>query len=93
MPVAFATVKNKKRVTWMLIIALVGFFALIARLFYVQIIRGSYYKEKAYIQQTKDRTVAASRGTIYDCNENKLALSVSTNTLTVAPTNIKTDMN
>lgn len=86
---AFATVKNKKRVTWMLIIALVGFFALIARLFYVQIIRGGYYKEKAYSQQTKDRTVAASRGTIYDCNENKLALSVSTNTLTVAPTNIE----
>ena len=48
-PVAFATVKNKKRVTWMLIIALVGFFALIARLFYVQIVRGSYYKEKAYL--------------------------------------------
>ena len=86
---AFATVKNKKRVTWMLIIALVGFFALIARLFYVQIIKGSYYKEKAYTQQTKDRTVAASRGTIYDCSGNKLALSVSTNTLTVAPTNIK----
>lgn len=88
---AFATVKNKKRVTWMLIIALVGFFALIARLFYVQIIRGSYYKEKAYTQQTKDRTVAASRGVIYDCNKNKLALSVSTNTLTVAPTNIKVE--
>ena len=86
---AFATLKNKKRVTWMLVIALVGFFALIARLFYVQIVRGSYYKEKAYSQQTKDRTVAASRGTIYDCNKNKLALSVSTNTLTVAPTNIE----
>ncbi len=86
---AFATVKNKKRVTVMLIIALVGFFALMARLFYVQIIKGSYYKEKAYSQQTKDRTVAASRGTIYDCNGNKLALSVSANTLTVAPTNIK----
>ena len=73
----------------MLIFALVGFFALIGRLFYVQIIRGGYYKEKAYIQQTKDRAVAASRGTIFDCNNNKLALSVSTNNLTVAPTNIK----
>lgn len=86
---SFATVKNKKRVTWMLIIALVGFFALISRLFFVQIIKGGYYKEKAYSQQTKDRTVRASRGTIYDCNNNKLALSVSTNTLSVAPTNIK----
>ena len=88
---AFATVKNKKRVTVLLIIALIGFFALIVRLFYVQIIKGSYYKEKAYSQQTKDRMVRASRGTIYDCNENKLALSVSTNTLSVAPTNIEED--
>ena len=86
---AYATLKNKKRVTVMLIIALIGFFAIIARLFYVQIIKGDYYKEKAYLQQTKDRTVKASRGTIYDSNGNKLALSVSTNTLTVAPTNIE----
>lgn len=86
---AYATLKNKKRVTVMLIIALAGFFAIIARLFYVQIIKGDYYKEKAYLQQTKDRTVKASRGTIYDSNGNKLALSVSTNTLTVAPTNIE----
>ena len=86
---AFATVKNKKRVTVLLMGAIALFFVLIARLFYVQIIKGSYYKEKAYTQQTKDRTVDASRGTIYDCNENKLALSVSTNTLSVAPTNIE----
>lgn len=86
---AYATLKNKKRVTVMLIIALAGFFTIIARLFYVQIIKGDYYKEKAYLQQTKDRTVKASRGTIYDSNGNKLALSVSTNTLTVAPTNIE----
>ena len=86
---AFSTIKNKKRVTIMLIIILFVFFLLICRLFYVQIIKGDYYKDKAYMQQTKDRTVKASRGIIYDCNENKLALSVSTNTLTVAPTNLK----
>lgn len=86
---AFATLKNKKRVTIMLVLVLVGFLALIVRLFYVQIIKGNYYKEQAYIQQTKDRTVAASRGTIFDCNNNKLALSISTNTLAVAPTNIQ----
>lgn len=86
---AYATLKNKKRVTVMLIIALVGFLLVIGRLFYVQIIKGNYYKEKAYMQQTKDRTVKASRGTIYDSKGNKLALSVSANTLSVAPTNIK----
>lgn len=88
---AFATVKHKKRVTWMLVIALIGFLAVAIRLFYVQIIRGSYYSEKAYLQQTKDRAISAKRGTIYDAAGNKLALSVSTNTLTVAPTNIKTE--
>lgn len=86
---AYATLKNKKRVSVMLIIALVGFLLVIGRLFYVQIIKGNYYKEKAYMQQTKDRTVKASRGTIYDSKGNKLALSVSANTLSVAPTNIK----
>lgn len=85
---AFATLKNKKRVTVMLVGILVLFVIVIGRLFYVQIIKGSYYSEKAYLQQTKDRAVSASRGTIYDSAGNKLALSVSTNTLTVAPTNI-----
>ena len=85
---AFATMKNKKRVIVMLGLVLLGFVLLIGRLFYVQIIKGDYYKDKAYLQQTKDRAVAASRGTIYDCNNTKLALSVSTNTLTIAPTNI-----
>jgi len=88
---AFATVKHKKRVTWMLICTLLGFLVVAGRLFYVQIIKGSYYAEKAYLQQTKDRAISASRGTIYDAVGNKLALSVSTNTLTIAPTNIKTE--
>ena len=85
---AFATVKHKKRVTILLIIAILGFFVVIGRLFYVQIIKGDYYKELAYKQQTKDRTVEASRGTIYDSKGNILAISVSSNTLTVAPKNL-----
>ena len=88
---AFSTVKHKKRVTWMLFWTIVGFVIVAGRLFYVQIIKGSYYAEKASLQQTKDRAILASRGTIYDAAGNKLALSVSTNTLTVAPTNIKTE--
>jgi len=87
--VAFATVKHKKRVTILLIMAIVGFFVVIGRLFYVQIIKGDYYQELAYKQQTKDRAVEASRGTIYDSEGNILAISVSSNTLTVAPTNLE----
>ena len=88
---AFASVKHKKRVTILLIVALLGFIAVIGRLFYVQIIKGDYYQELAYRQQTKDRKVEASRGTIYDSKGNTLAISVSSNTLTIAPTNIADD--
>lgn len=88
---AYANIRNKKRLTVLLLIVFLGVIIILGRLFYIQIIKGNYYKEKAYTQQTKDRQIAASRGTIYDSNGEVLALSVSTNTLTVAPTNISTD--
>lgn len=85
---AFASVKHKKRVFILLAIAILGFLLVIGRLFYVQIIKGDYYQELAYKQQTKAREVEASRGTIYDSKGNTLAISVSSNTLTIAPTNL-----
>lgn len=88
---AYANIKNKKRLTVLLLIVLLGVAIILGRLFYIQIIKGSYYKEKAYTQQTKDRQLEAARGMIYDSNGEVLALSVSTNTLTVAPTNISTE--
>ena len=88
---AYANIRNKKRLTVLLLIVFLGVIIILGRLFYIQIIKGNYYKEKAYTQQTKDRQIAASRGTIYDSIGEVLALSVSTNTLTVAPTNISTD--
>ena len=87
---AFAKMIHKKRALLLLRLSVLAFLLLALRLFYIQIIKGEYYKEKAYLQQTKDRAIAASRGTIYDTKGNKLALSVSTNTLSIAPTNIET---
>ena len=88
---AYANIRNKKRLTILLLIVLLGVIIILGRLFYIQIIKGNFYKEKAYTQQTKDRQLEAARGTIYDSNGEVLALSVSTNTLTVAPTNISTE--
>lgn len=85
---AFASVKHKKRVLILLFFATIAFLVVIGRLFYVQIIKGDYYQELAYKQQTKAREVEASRGTIYDSKGNTLAISVSSNTLTIAPTNL-----
>ncbi|MBR2511780.1 MAG: stage V sporulation protein D, partial [Firmicutes bacterium] len=45
------------------------------RVGWVQIVKGEEYSKKAIEQQTKDTPVAAKRGTIYDRNMTKLAVS------------------
>ena len=87
---AFASVRNKKVVKIILFCLCFLMIALVVRLFYLQVIKGDYYEEKAYKQQTRDRSVAATRGTIYDATgEKKLAQSISTNTVSAVPNDIK----
>lgn len=87
---AFASVKNKKVVEIILFCLCFLLLGLIVRLFYLQVIKGDYYEEKAYKQQTRDRSVAATRGTIYDATgEKKLAQSISTNTVSAVPNDIE----
>lgn len=56
----------------------------------IQVIKGSYYKQKAYEQQTNDSLISAKRGTIYDTNNRELAISAMVETIIVNPTQIKT---
>ena len=88
---AFAKKAHKTRAMFLMWVSVIAFVLLAIRMFWIQIVKGEYYSEKAYLQQTKDRAISASRGTIYDTAGNKLALSVSTNTLSIAPTNIETE--
>ena len=88
---AFAKKAHKKMAMGLMWVSVIAFGLLAIRMFWIQIVKGEYYSEKAYLQQTKDRAISASRGTIYDTAGNKLALSVSTNTLSIAPTNIETE--
>lgn len=66
---------------------------LIVRLFWIQIISGAEYKQKAYQQQTTDSLISAKRGTIYDANNKELAISATVETIIVNPTSIKGDEN
>ncbi len=87
---AFASVKNKRTVKFILMSLCILLLALVCRLFYLQVIKGDYYEQKAYKQQTRDRSVAATRGTIYDATyEKKLAQSISTNTVSAVPNDIE----
>ena len=83
-------IKSKKRIIFMLVLCFVFAIILLSRLVYIQVIKSNYYTQKAYEQQTKERTVSAKRGTIYDATGQKiLAQSVSVNIVTVAPNNIE----
>lgn len=57
---------NNKRTTTFLVITVVVFSILILRLFYLQIIRGSYYQDSATRNSLRTKVLKASRGNIYD---------------------------
>lgn len=87
---AYMMLKNKKRVIVILIGATILIALLIVRLIYIQIIKSNHYTQKADEQQTRERTVSAKRGNIYDSTGQKiLAQSVSTSIITAVPSNIK----
>ena len=83
-------ISTKKRMKNSIFFTLTIIIALITRLGYLQLIQGKELKEKAYAQQTSDRSVNAKRGTIYDATGKvELAVSSTVETITVNPTNIK----
>ncbi len=86
---AKTTLESKKRIRWVLVIYFLVICILIGRLFYWQIIRGQEMKADAYAQQTKNRTISPKRGVIYDRNGEILAESISVESVSITPKNIK----
>jgi stage V sporulation protein D (sporulation-specific penicillin-binding protein) len=62
-----------------------AFAALAVRLYDIQIRKHGYYEERAVEQQTRQMTIAASRGTIYDATGKILAISASADTVFLSP--------
>lgn len=59
---------------FILSVAVIAMFAaMIARVFYLQIVNGAYYQENFTMRIQKPLTVEAARGNIYDCNGRLLA--------------------
>lgn len=81
----------KKRLRIMLLIAIFLFFALIIRIGWIQLVKGKYYSLLAFEQQNLDREITAKRGIIYDRNGNILAMSASSEMITINPNNIPKD--
>ncbi|MDD6569070.1 penicillin-binding protein 2 [Acidaminococcus timonensis] len=67
---------NKKyayRLEFMMVAGFLVILTLIGRMFYLQIIKGSYYRRQAEGNRTRYTRILAPRGIIYDCNGEELA--------------------
>ena len=83
------TNKSKTRVLWLLAFFAIVLLVLFGRMFYWQVVKGAELRNAAYTQQTKNRTISPSRGKIYDTNGAVLAESVTVETISVTPKNVK----
>lgn len=69
----------------------IAFTAIGARLFHLQVTEYETYSAKAKTQQTRDKTITPARGSILDVNMKPLAMSASTEMVTIEAVKIKTD--
>lgn len=86
----------KKRLLFVLGVFTILTASLIIRIAWIQIANGQEYQQKAYIQQTNNRTISPKRGTIYDRNMKSLAISGSVETISANPQvirDLKLDVN
>lgn len=74
---------------WFLFAVSAVFLILIARLFYIQILKGDYYRAQGERQWTWDLSVSAMRGSIVDRNGNALAQSATSMTVVLRPSQIR----
>ena len=78
----------RRKIALILGLFLLAFFLVIVKLGIVQFIQGEDLQAKAEDLRTRDMSVAAARGTIYDRNGGKLAISITADSVAVRPSEI-----
>ena len=81
--------QNQRRLFFSFAIVCFVFLGLIGRLGYIQIVKGTDYKEMALAQQTRSIPIPAKRGDVLDRNGVKLAFSVKSYTVWGKPSSIE----
>ncbi|MDR2712020.1 MAG: stage V sporulation protein D [Clostridiales bacterium] len=83
------SVKMRKKITVVLVFMFVMFFAVLFKLGYVQIVQGAELRVKAENDHTRDIVVAAKRGEISDRNGKTLAVSITSDSVSANPVQVK----
>jgi stage V sporulation protein D (sporulation-specific penicillin-binding protein) len=81
--------QNKRRMLFFLVCFFLVTIALVVRLGYIQLIKGEEYRKQAMENWSRDITINAKRGTIYDAKGKKLAVSINSSTVTCFPADVK----
>jgi len=80
---------ERRRIGWVCVFLLVGFFGLAARLVWVQGVQHDFWSARARAGQEKRQTVAAERGTIRDRNGSVLAMNADAWSIFVRPADVQ----
>ena len=76
---------QSKKLGIFLIVIILLFVLLIARIGFIQFVQGSSLKEAAYNQQAINQIISPKRGNIYDSTGRELAISAQVDTITINP--------
>ncbi|OPL07991.1 MAG: hypothetical protein AVO33_02645 [delta proteobacterium ML8_F1] len=80
--------KRNRRLTVILFLVSLIFFALIVRMFFIQVVKAQEYQTLAAMNRTRDIPIPALRGTIFDRNGTKLAFSLKSFSIWTRPDEI-----
>ena len=85
------SISAKKRIMKNFFVFITILILLMIRTAWIQFVQGTELQALAYKQQTLDRAINPSRGTIYDRNGVELAVSATVETVTINPMNIDSE--
>lgn len=83
------TMDVKKKMLIVLMVCIIGFIYVLGYVAYWQFVKGAELSRSAIEQQTRDKTINSKRGAILDRNGNVLAASISVETVTASPVDVK----
>lgn len=86
---SITSVKIRKRIGFVFIIATAMLLALFARLVWVQFVMGDELREKAFLARFRNIEVKAKRGVIFDAKGRPLAISVSMDSFYASPAQVR----
>ncbi len=82
-------INMRRKMAVILALILLFFAAIVVKLFILQFIQGNTLQQRAEETRTRQQTVSAARGTIYDVNGNKLAISITADSIAARPAVVK----